>query len=58
MDDDEIKQRLEEIGDLCEEKLSGFEIDFIENIVYQWKGDLTERQREVAEEIITEHLPF
>lgn len=58
MDDDEIKERLLEIGDLCESKLTAFEIDFIENIVYQWKGDLTERQREVAEDIISEYLPF
>jgi late competence protein required for DNA uptake (superfamily II DNA/RNA helicase) len=57
--DEEIRERLERIADFGtshpSDELTEWEHDFIENIVFKWDGELSEKQQECAERIIKKH---
>ncbi len=54
MDDDQIRDGLEEI-DVGDFDVTGWEADFLQSILHEWEGPLTERQRESAEKMIEKY---
>lgn len=55
MTDREIRDDLKKVDEL-DDDVTDFEADFINNVVYQYPGPLSRRQREIAEQIIGKYL--
>jgi len=55
MNDDELRRQLKVIDDDPNVDVSSWEADFIENIVFNYAGPLSDKQREAAERIIDKY---
>jgi hypothetical protein len=54
MNDDDLRALLEEL-DESDEDVTSWEAEFIENVCYNYRGPLSERQREVAEGMLEKY---
>lgn len=52
MDDNELREELRDIDESEDVDVSEWEAEFIESVVYNYQGPLSDKQREKAEEII------
>lgn len=55
MTDGELREELRELDTNPDVTVDSFEADFIENVVYQYAGPLSEKQRKTAERIIEKY---
>lgn len=55
MTNQELRERLTEI-DKSDVEVSDWEADFLENVLYEYKGPLSPKQRAVAERMIEKYL--
>jgi hypothetical protein len=54
MGDDDLRAMLEEL-DEADVDVTSWEAKFIENVCYNYRGPLSDRQREVAEEMLEKY---
>jgi len=55
MTDEELKERLQRIDENDEIEVSDWEAKFIENVVFEWDGKLTGKQRVAAKAIVKKY---
>jgi len=55
MDDEELREELKSIDVSEFVTVSSWEADFIESVVYEYEGPLSDEQRDKAEEIIEKY---
>lgn len=55
MTDEELREELRALDQNEDIEMDSWEADFIENVVYKYKGPLSENQREKAEQIIEKY---
>lgn len=55
MTDEEIRERLMEVDQDDDIEVTSWEADFLQNILGEWEGHLTPRQRESAEKILDKY---
>jgi len=53
--DDNIKDRLKELDESDEHTVTSWEANFIETVVYNWNGELTEGQRQSGLQILEKY---
>lgn len=56
MTDEELRETLRDIDQADEIDVDSWEADFIENVLYKYKGPLSDAQREKAQEIIDKYM--
>lgn len=56
MTDDEIRDALKELDQSDEMEVDSWEAEFIEHVVYKYKGPLSDRQKKKAEDIIEKYM--
>lgn len=56
MTDEELREALRDIDQAEEIDVDSWEADFIENVLYRYKGPLSDAQREKAQEIIDKYM--
>lgn len=55
MNDEELREELRDIDENEDIDVTPWEAEFIENVVYVFPGDLSEKQRDIAERIIQDY---
>lgn len=55
MSDDEIREALKEIDEDPDVDVKTWEADFLENVLFKYRGPLSAKQREAAEKIIEKY---
>lgn len=53
--DDNLRDRLKELDESDDHEVTSWEAGFIETVVYNWSGDLSEKQRETALKILDKY---
>jgi hypothetical protein len=56
MTDEELREALKELDTAPDVDVDSWEAEFIEHVVYKYKGPLSEPQRKKAEEIIEKYM--
>jgi late competence protein required for DNA uptake (superfamily II DNA/RNA helicase) len=54
--DDYLRQELQRIDDDEDLQVSRWEADFLESILFKWRGPLSSKQRKSAQEMIERYL--
>ena len=55
MTDEELREELRDLDVSEHVEMDSYEADFIESVVYQYKGTLSDKQRKLAERIIEKY---